>query len=89
MRLLLSVLRVFTAVVCIEKPAEAEQNYPWCINKPDESPQCRTQHSNNAWLTGMGKARLVHLVHTRRHRNHVHQTGPRGAKWLRLAQKLR
>jgi hypothetical protein len=41
MRLLLSVLGVFTAVVCIEKPAQAEQNYPWCINKPDESPQCR------------------------------------------------
>jgi hypothetical protein len=41
MRLLLSVLGVFMAVVCIEKPAEAEQNYPWCINKPDESPQCR------------------------------------------------
>jgi hypothetical protein len=40
MRLLLSVLGVFTAVVCIEKAAEAEQNYPWCINKPDESPQC-------------------------------------------------
>jgi hypothetical protein len=41
MRLLLSVLGVFTVVVCIEKPAEAEQNYPWCINKPDTPPQCR------------------------------------------------
>jgi hypothetical protein len=41
MRLLLSVLGVFTVVACIEKPAEAEQNYPWCINKPDTPPQCR------------------------------------------------
>jgi hypothetical protein len=89
MRLLLFILGVFATVVCIEKPAEAEQNYPWCINKPDESPQCRYATFEHAWLTGLGKARLVHLVHTRRHRNHVHQTGPRGAKWLRLAQKLR
>ena len=41
MRLLLSVLGVFTVVVCVENPAEAEQNYPWCTNKPDTPPQCR------------------------------------------------
>ena len=29
MRLLLFILGVFAAVVCIEKPAAA-QNYPWC-----------------------------------------------------------
>jgi hypothetical protein len=29
MRLWLFILGVFAAVVCIEKPAEA-QNYPWC-----------------------------------------------------------
>jgi hypothetical protein len=41
MRLLLFVPGVLTAVGYIEKPAEAEQNHPWCINKPDEPPQCR------------------------------------------------
>jgi hypothetical protein len=54
MRLLLSVLGVFTAVVCIEKPAEAEQNYPWCINKPDEIPavpvrNIRTMLGRSTW----------------------------------------
>ena len=29
MRLLLIIVGVFAAIVCIEKPAEA-QNYPWC-----------------------------------------------------------
>ena len=56
MRLLLSVLGVFTAVVCIEKPAEAEQkNYPWCINKPDESPQCRYATFEQCLADRLGK----------------------------------
>ena len=29
MRLLLFILGVFAAIICIEKPAEA-QDYPWC-----------------------------------------------------------
>ena len=29
MRLLLIIVGVFAAIVCIEKPAEA-QDYPWC-----------------------------------------------------------
>jgi hypothetical protein len=36
----------------------------------------------------LGKARLVHLVRTRRHQNHVHQTGPRGAKRLNAARRM-
>ena len=40
MRLSLFILAVFAALVCAEKHAAAEQNYPWCINKPDTPPQC-------------------------------------------------
>jgi hypothetical protein len=87
MRLLVFVLGVFTAVGYIEKPTEAEQNHPWCINNPDESPQCRYATLEQCLADRLGRARLVHLVHTRRHRKHVHQAGPRGAKLQRLAQK--
>jgi Protein of unknown function (DUF3551) len=55
MRLLLSVLGVFTAVVYIEKPAEAEQNYPWCINKPDTPPQCRYTTLEQCLADRLGK----------------------------------
>lgn len=49
MRVSVLILGVFAAVVgAIGGPivsfatrAEAEQNYPWCINKPDTPPQCR------------------------------------------------
>ena len=42
MRLLLFILAVFSAVICNEKPAQA-QNQPWCIYKDDGegNPQCR------------------------------------------------
>ncbi len=42
MRLSLFILAIFAAVVCIKKPAEA-QNYSWCIYKDDGegNPQCR------------------------------------------------
>ena len=40
MRFSLFILAVFAALVCAEKRAAAEQNYPWCINKPDTPPQC-------------------------------------------------
>jgi Protein of unknown function (DUF3551) len=42
MRLSLFILGVFSALICIEKPAEA-QNEPWCIYKDDGegNPQCR------------------------------------------------
>ena len=42
MRLSLFILGVFSALICIVKPAEA-QNQPWCIYKDDGegNPQCR------------------------------------------------
>ena len=40
MRFSLFILAVFAALVCAERRAAAEQNYPWCINKPDTPPQC-------------------------------------------------
>jgi hypothetical protein len=41
MKLLLIIVGAFAAILCIAKSAQAEQNYPWCINKPDTPPQCR------------------------------------------------
>ena len=41
MRLSLFILGVFAAIICSEKTAAAEQNYLWCINKPDTPPLCR------------------------------------------------
>jgi len=41
MRLLLLILGVLATVIDIEQRAQAEQSYPWCINKPDTPPQCR------------------------------------------------
>ncbi len=48
MRASVLILGVFAAVVgavvalsSLTTRAEAEQNYPWCINKPDTPPQCR------------------------------------------------
>jgi hypothetical protein len=41
MRLSLFILGVFATIICIENRAQAEQNYPWCIHKPDTPPQCR------------------------------------------------
>ena len=88
MRVSLFILGVFVAVVCIEKPAEAEQKTTLGASINLTNPRSvGTQHSNNAWLTGLGKARLVHLVRTRRHQNHRHQAGPRGAKWLKTCAK--
>jgi hypothetical protein len=92
MRLLLFILGVLVAIVLHRKARRSGTKPPlvhqWCINKPDESPQCRYA-TNNAWPIDLARARLVHLVRTRRHRKHIHQTGPRGAERLRLAQKLR
>jgi hypothetical protein len=55
MRLLLLVLGVFTAIVCIEKPAEAVQNYPWCIYKPDTPGQCRYATLEQCLADRLGK----------------------------------
>jgi hypothetical protein len=55
MRLLLFILGVLVAVGRIEKPAEAEQNNPWCINKPDESPQCRYATFEQCLADRLGK----------------------------------
>ena len=55
MRLLLSVLGVFAAMVCIEKSAQAEQNYPWCIYKPDTPPQCRYATFEQCLADRLGK----------------------------------
>ena len=55
MRFLLIILGAFAAVVCIEKPAEA-QNGPWCIYKPgDESPQCRYATLEQCLADRLGK----------------------------------
>ena len=35
------VVGAFAAILGAEAGAVAEQNYPWCINKPDTPPQCR------------------------------------------------
>ena len=44
MRLFLFTAGVFAVIVCIEKPAEAEQNGAWCLYQDGESgggsPQC-------------------------------------------------
>ena len=47
MRLLLLILGVLATVIGIEQRAQAEQSYPWCINKPDTPPQCR--YGRSAW----------------------------------------
>lgn len=45
MRLFLFIAGVFAVIVCIEKPAEAEQNGAWCLYQDGDSgggsPQCR------------------------------------------------
>ena len=45
MRLFLFTAGVFAVIVCIEKPAEAEQNGAWCLYQDGDSgggsPQCR------------------------------------------------
>jgi Protein of unknown function (DUF3551) len=55
MRPLLFILGVLVAVGRIEKPAEAQQNHPWCINKPDESPQCRYATFEQCLADRLGK----------------------------------
>jgi hypothetical protein len=52
MRLLLFILGVFAAIVCTEKSAEAEQNYPWCINKPDTPPPAAWRYSSRLVAPG-------------------------------------
>ena len=49
------VLGVFAAVVCIEQRAQAEQNYPWCIYKPDTPPQCRYETLEQCLADRLGK----------------------------------
>jgi hypothetical protein len=55
MRLSLFILGVFAAIVCTEKSAESEQNYPWCINKPDTPPQCRYATFEQCLADRLGK----------------------------------
>jgi hypothetical protein len=55
MRLLLIIVGAFAAIVCTEKSAEAEQNYPWCINKPDTPPQCRYKTLEQCLADRLGK----------------------------------
>jgi len=77
MRLLLIIVGAFAAIFCIEQRAQAEQNYPWCINKPDTPPQCLYTTLEQCWPIGSGKAGTVHPVRTPRHQN---QPDARGAK---------
>ena len=55
MRFSLFILAVFAALVCAEKRAAAEQNYPWCINKPDTPPQCRYATLEQCLADRLGK----------------------------------
>jgi hypothetical protein len=55
MRLSLFMLGVFAAIICIQKSAEAEQNYPWCIHKPDTPPQCRYTTLEQCLADRLGK----------------------------------
>ena len=55
MKISLFILGVFAAIVCTEKSAEAEQNYPWCINKPDTPPQCRYTTLEQCLADRLGK----------------------------------
>jgi hypothetical protein len=55
MRFSLFILAVFAALVCGEKSAEAEQNYPWCIYKPDTPPQCRYATLEQCLADRLGK----------------------------------
>ena len=55
MRFSLFILAVFAALVCAEKRAAAEQNYPWCINKPDTPPQCRYTTLEQCLADRLGK----------------------------------
>jgi hypothetical protein len=55
MRLSLFTLGVLAAIVCTGKSAEAEQNYPWCINKPDTPPQCRYTTLEQCLADRLGK----------------------------------
>jgi hypothetical protein len=49
MKISLFILGVFAAIVCTEKSAEAEQNYPWCISTNLTHPRSAgTQHWSNA-----------------------------------------
>jgi hypothetical protein len=72
MRLLLFVSGVFAAVVCIEKPAEAE-NGAWCLYQDGNSVlrSAGTQHSNSDWPTDSG-ATPVDPVRTRHRKDRLH-----------------
>ena len=39
----------------VETRAVAEQNYPWCINKPDTPPQCRYATLEQCLADRLGK----------------------------------
>ena len=56
MRFSLFILGVFSALICIEKPAEA-QNQPWCIYKDDGegNPQCRYATLDQCLADRLGK----------------------------------
>jgi hypothetical protein len=60
MRLFLFIAGVFAVIVCIEKPAEAEQTVPGAsIRMAKAAAVVRSavmQHCNNAWLIGSGVA---------------------------------
>jgi hypothetical protein len=67
------ILGVFAAVVCVEKPAEA-QSGAWCAYYTMWGTWAAgiadSQHCNDAWPTCAGLAATVHLVHTRPRRGH-------------------
>jgi hypothetical protein len=80
MRLFVFTLGVFAAIICIEKPAEA-QNGAWCLyinGDGDGEPHCRYATFEQC-LADRSGATPVDLVRTLR-RNHIRQLGSEGAK---------
>jgi hypothetical protein len=73
-RLSLFILGVFAAVVCIEKPAKAAQNYPWCAYYNTTGATvirgAGSQRSNNAWPMCSPLAERVDLLPTRPRREY-------------------
>jgi hypothetical protein len=61
MRLSLFILGVFSAVICIEKPAQA-QNQAWCIYKDDGegNPQCRYATLERCLADRLGNSNRAH-----------------------------
>jgi Protein of unknown function (DUF3551) len=80
MRLLLFITGVFVAILCIEKPAEA-QNYPWCAyygGFDDGGTNCGFTTFQQCMDTARGMGSLCQPV-----TQHVPPPGPHPSKKMR------